>query len=642
MNHSIKVISKNSQENIIEINGSGKVAVHSADKIQILANNDSGILSLFGSKSQNTENLIAVKSGNNLEIILENGDVLTFVNFYNFKNATSIEFVDGDDKIHTLLSTDSTMADMGEDSFLVYTQGSESTLLSMSASNTSLSSALSTQFNIDTSSDDSSGGYGYIGLLALGAAAGGGGGGSSSSSSSSSSTGYFVDSAVGGIDYYINGTLAGQTGSDGSFSYNAGDTITFKVGTITVGDITASAINSDGKVMPQDLAGVARTATDDATVLKIAQFLQTLDSDSDPDTITIDATSEAKVDASGVKNLATYSLTDVIDDDAEDGIVSASEAQAHLNDSVNDVEGNTIATTFSGTVSDALDSTNLVGTNTVLTLNGVATASEISGLYSTTGAVITASAITVITGSATDIKSLIDNSDITLSGSFAANVTAATAAALSTDIAKLTSADEINITGASGENLSISQTDLDSITTLTADEGDDIAVTAATAAALSTSIAKLSVSGAGEISVTGANGQTLSISQTDLDSITTLTADEGDDIVFTNAVTLDNISKATVSGAGILDYNQITFLDDDVNSGQIISDLEIGDLLDLDADTTGDLVSGNGTNVDTYSFNQINDTLTWTDNASNTHTLVLTGVDAITESANVIEIATLG
>ena len=129
MNYSIKVISKNSQENITEINGSGKVAVHSADKIQILANNDSGILSLFGSKSQNTENLIAVKSGNNLEIILENGDVLTFVNFYNFKNATSIEFVDGDDKIHTLLSTDSTMADMGEDSFLVYTQGSESTLL---------------------------------------------------------------------------------------------------------------------------------------------------------------------------------------------------------------------------------------------------------------------------------------------------------------------------------------------------------------------------------------------------------------------------------------------------------------------------------------------------------------------------------
>ena len=40
--------------------------------------------------------VIAIKNGNNLEIILENGDVLTFTNFYNYKNATSIEFVDGD------------------------------------------------------------------------------------------------------------------------------------------------------------------------------------------------------------------------------------------------------------------------------------------------------------------------------------------------------------------------------------------------------------------------------------------------------------------------------------------------------------------------------------------------------------------
>ena len=175
MNYSIKVVSKNNQENITEINGSSKIAVHSADKIQILANDSGGILSFFGSKSQNTENLIAIKNGKNLEIILENGDVLTFTDFYNYKNATSIEFVDGDDKVHTLLSTDSTVADMGDGSFLVYTQGDESTLLSMSASNSSLSSALSSKFNIDTSSDDSSGGYGYIGLLALGGAAAGGG-----------------------------------------------------------------------------------------------------------------------------------------------------------------------------------------------------------------------------------------------------------------------------------------------------------------------------------------------------------------------------------------------------------------------------------------------------------------------------------
>ena len=77
MNYSIKVININSEEKITEINGSGKIAVHSADKVQILAN-ESGIFSFFSGKSQNTENLIAIRNGKNLEIILENGDVFNF------------------------------------------------------------------------------------------------------------------------------------------------------------------------------------------------------------------------------------------------------------------------------------------------------------------------------------------------------------------------------------------------------------------------------------------------------------------------------------------------------------------------------------------------------------------------------------
>ena len=47
MNYSIKVINKNNQESVTEINGSGKIAVLAADKIQILSN-DSGVLSFFG------------------------------------------------------------------------------------------------------------------------------------------------------------------------------------------------------------------------------------------------------------------------------------------------------------------------------------------------------------------------------------------------------------------------------------------------------------------------------------------------------------------------------------------------------------------------------------------------------------------
>ena len=174
MKYSIKVVSKSGQENITEINGSSKVAVKSADQIQILLEDSSGILSFFGSKSSNTENLIAVKNGKNLEIILENGDVLTFTNFYNYAAATSILFFDGDGNVHTLRSTDTTMSDLGDGTFLVYAQGAPSTLLSMSSDDSTLNSILSNKFDLDSSSEGSSMGMGFayagLGLVAAAAA----------------------------------------------------------------------------------------------------------------------------------------------------------------------------------------------------------------------------------------------------------------------------------------------------------------------------------------------------------------------------------------------------------------------------------------------------------------------------------------
>jgi VCBS repeat-containing protein len=388
MNYSIKVTTKDNEVKTIEINGSSKVAVHSADKIQILGN-ESGVLSFFGSKSQNIENLIAVKNGNNLEIILENGDILTFTNFYSFKNATSIEFVDGDDNVHTLLSTDSTMADMGGDSFLVYTQGSESTLLSMSASNTSLSSALSNKFNTDTSPDDSFGGYGQIGLLALGAAAGGSAN-SGGGFSLSSLTAIFRDSTVIGISYEITTTLGGAvirtgvTDSEGKFVYNAGEIVTFKVGGITVGSINAADVNADGIVMPQDLAGVARTDTSNAEVKKIARFLQTLDSDGDASNgITIDATSEAKVNGSGTKDLADTNvlITDVIDNNEGIDVVTEDAAVIHLNTTTNEAAAGAVTANFSGTIIEAMASNSGISSaTTTVNITGSATIAQLIAL----------------------------------------------------------------------------------------------------------------------------------------------------------------------------------------------------------------------------------------------------------------------
>ena len=120
MNYSIKVKSQEGQEKITEFNGSGKIVINSADQINF-------------SSSGKYENMIVLRKGNDLEIHLENGDVLTFTNFYSYADATSILFSDGDGVAHTLLSTDTSMSDLGDGTFLVYAQGSQSTLLSMAS-----------------------------------------------------------------------------------------------------------------------------------------------------------------------------------------------------------------------------------------------------------------------------------------------------------------------------------------------------------------------------------------------------------------------------------------------------------------------------------------------------------------------------
>ena len=83
MNYSIKVKSQEGQEKITEFNGSGKIVINSADQINF-------------SSSGKYENMIVLRKGNDLEIHLENGDVLTFTNFYSYADATSILFSDGD------------------------------------------------------------------------------------------------------------------------------------------------------------------------------------------------------------------------------------------------------------------------------------------------------------------------------------------------------------------------------------------------------------------------------------------------------------------------------------------------------------------------------------------------------------------
>ena len=129
-------------------------------------------------------------------------------------------------------------------------------------------------------------------LLAFGLvfSACGGGGGSDSSAPSSPQNGvaYFIDSPVDGLSYKSQ-SKEGITKDGGAFEYAPSDTnVTFKAGEITLGTINISDINADSKLFIQDLVNVSRDTIDNADVLKIASFLQSLDTGANPNGITLD------------------------------------------------------------------------------------------------------------------------------------------------------------------------------------------------------------------------------------------------------------------------------------------------------------------------------------------------------------------
>jgi hypothetical protein len=113
-----------------------------------------------------------------------------------------------------------------------------------------------------------------IAAMALAACGGGGGGGTADTATA---TGTLTDAQVQGVSYSAAPSgVSGVTNAQGEYSYRTGDTVTFRLGTLTLGSVVASFANR--VVTPIDLAG----ADNDDRLSNLLVLLQSLDADGDP------------------------------------------------------------------------------------------------------------------------------------------------------------------------------------------------------------------------------------------------------------------------------------------------------------------------------------------------------------------------
>ncbi|MEG3640982.1 cadherin-like domain-containing protein [Magnetococcus sp. PR-3] len=153
-------------------------------------------------------------------------------------------------------------------------------------------------------------------------------------------SGNFVDSAVEGVNFSTSSGQTGTTDTEGTFTYLSGsDTITFTLGGVTLGSGAA-----DSDLTPTDLVADASNYTD-GEVTNILRFLQTLDSDKNPDNgITIDETMRTimqgkSFDLSQDELFADGGEFYTLMWDNNRTVVSATEAQKHHLKSLSSVHG---------------------------------------------------------------------------------------------------------------------------------------------------------------------------------------------------------------------------------------------------------------------------------------------------------------
>ena len=189
-----------------------------------------------------------------------------------------------------------------------------------------------------------------LGIILL-ASCGGGGSNNGGSVTAATATGVFKDSSTSGLSY-VSGSQTGTTGSDGSFTYEVGQPVSFSVGGVTIGTATGQSV-----ITPVDL--VPGADSNSAQVQNIVSFLMMLDSDGNPGN-GISISSAAQVIAASWSQVdfstadLSAALVSIISDAASaDGtphpLPDAATAKAHLESTLLCTRSGAFSGTFAGT-----------------------------------------------------------------------------------------------------------------------------------------------------------------------------------------------------------------------------------------------------------------------------------------------------
>jgi len=96
--------------------------------------------------------------------------------------------------------------------------------------------------------------------------------GCSSGGDDNAPSGYFIDAPVENLTYECSSGTTGTTGSQGEFTCEDGDTVIFRIGTLTFGPILAEGVITPLHLFPDDVE----------QAYNLAQLLHSLDDDSNP------------------------------------------------------------------------------------------------------------------------------------------------------------------------------------------------------------------------------------------------------------------------------------------------------------------------------------------------------------------------